>query len=431
MPGGAEAELTCLGVEFAVDHRGHRRVGGALRERLEPVEDGLRAELLQGERTESAAELPHRRRRIKPAPDHVADRDREPMRTERDHLVPIAAHLEVFGARLVASGDGEAGGLRHLLGQETALQDARDLLLLTEEAGAVHGLRCLCRHRGDRALQFLTGTGRLERQVHEADRPRFVEQRHGHPHERRRGVVDRLRIARAPLLEVPDAHDTARRDRVVTRPRDPHLDAPGRVERIRRARVAKDPLRAVGIHDPDLDRPGLQEAGSRADHHIGDLGRARGRGEGGRHLLQLDGTLGELSLGLEQVRALQRLRGVLTHRRGQLSLFPLQGVLATEQQAEHAQHRIALCHQWHREDRAGLVVVGGRCVGEATPPFLPGRDPQRVSGPERLRNGEGRILIDAARRRPTRHRSCPAARSASRARPRPGTAPRSSRRGTA
>ena len=103
-------------------------------------------------------------------------------RVETDHVVPIAADLEVLGSRQVAGCDGRKGQLGETVRQQRALEGVRDLLVALVRPGAIDD-GC---HLGGQLLgecqvpvfDARTGAGGGER--HRPEDPVVDDHRHSH-----------------------------------------------------------------------------------------------------------------------------------------------------------------------------------------------------------------------------------------------------------
>ena len=103
------------GAALGVDHHvgdGRERRADRAGEIGEPAQHGARLEAVERVDAQRVPELRHRGRGDHALADDVADDDADAVPAELDHVVPVAADLELVPAREVADGDVEPVDLR-------------------------------------------------------------------------------------------------------------------------------------------------------------------------------------------------------------------------------------------------------------------------------------------------------------------------------
>jgi hypothetical protein len=148
--GVAPLERPAARVEVGQEHRGRRGDVEPDGERLQPPHDLGGGEPLDDVRAGGVAELPHRRGGGQPVPGHVTDAQGDAAVGQGEHVVPVAADLDVAGGRQVVRRQLQAVELGQPLGEQAALQGARDLRLALQLPRAL-GERG--QHLRDRAQQ--------------------------------------------------------------------------------------------------------------------------------------------------------------------------------------------------------------------------------------------------------------------------------------
>ena len=126
--GARVAADPALVVDDHVGDRRERRPHGA-RELTESAEHGAGLEAVERVDAQRVAELRHRRRRDHALADDVADDDADPVVAEVDHVVPVAADLELVPAREVAHGRVDPLDLGQPAREDALLQRHGDLVL--------------------------------------------------------------------------------------------------------------------------------------------------------------------------------------------------------------------------------------------------------------------------------------------------------------
>jgi hypothetical protein len=127
MARGRQAQPALVGIDDAVEQRRHRAAGDLAGESVHALEHQRRAQALERVSAQRILESCHPCRGIEPVTDDVADRDPGMPVAQRDHVVPIAAHLSVGRPGYVAGRDLQPGQLGETLGQQAALQGLSDL----------------------------------------------------------------------------------------------------------------------------------------------------------------------------------------------------------------------------------------------------------------------------------------------------------------
>ncbi len=130
MTGRGVLERTGRRVEHSVtDSREIGGIGGR-DERVEAPEQLARRIRVSRQRRERGPQLAHRRSRGQSVADDVADRQRDATIRKREHVVPVASHLERGARRLVTGRHRDSGGHDQARGKQGPLQPDRDLALL-------------------------------------------------------------------------------------------------------------------------------------------------------------------------------------------------------------------------------------------------------------------------------------------------------------
>ena len=144
-PALTSAQLGVLRVEHDVGER--RQLGRADggEHPVEQVDHLLRLVALERVRAQRGADLRHQRAGLHPAPDDVADHERDPAAPELEHVVPVAAHAGVDRGRAVGGRERDAGDDRQRGGQHRPLHRLDDVALrvqagvLDRDRGTVGG----------------------------------------------------------------------------------------------------------------------------------------------------------------------------------------------------------------------------------------------------------------------------------------------------
>ena len=155
-------------------------------------------------------------------PDHVADRDADPVVVDVDHVVPVAADVQLLRARAVTGRDADAALLRERTGQQALLQRRGHRVLELVELCPLERLGGEGRdgaHR--RTLPGLDPGAALDLEAHDTDHgPARIEQ--GQAREPSAALVRRTSDTRIGPVEALEGLE-------------PDLSAfPGRVRRGRR-----------------------------------------------------------------------------------------------------------------------------------------------------------------------------------------------------
>ena len=103
-----EVQVRSVGPDQREDHRGDRVAGRAvaLHQAVHALCRGRNLLALERRGAQGVAQPAHQRCRLHAVPRDVADREREPPVVERDHVVPVAAHLGLSARWQVARGHG-------------------------------------------------------------------------------------------------------------------------------------------------------------------------------------------------------------------------------------------------------------------------------------------------------------------------------------
>ena len=258
MAGARVAQLVGRQIELGICHGRHCRRPGGSSEPVEPLDHRSRPMAGQREAPQRAPELAHRARRFDPVPNHVPDRDPDPIVADPDHVVPIPTDVELLGARPVSRGDGDPWVRRKRTGEETLLQGGGHRMLLLVELCAFESLRAERDDRAERgALTLADRPARGELQRHDADRaPSRVEEGEASgsatvllagPFEPRIRTIEALERVEPDLASLPDR----------VRRGEPQIERQ-RLERIDQLRVVATPG-----HGVQLVRPAVQHRGPR------------------------------------------------------------------------------------------------------------------------------------------------------------------------
>ena len=153
MPCAGVHQLTGVGVEHSAEGGGAARAGQPGGEMIHGGQRGARLRLLQKQCATSASELPHHSCRGQAMSDTVADDQRDAAVVEVDDVIPVPAHLERTGGRLVANREpgGQIGGA-----ENRVLQRQRRLPLLVQ---LVHSLQALAEAAGEHREQRVVFRG--------------------------------------------------------------------------------------------------------------------------------------------------------------------------------------------------------------------------------------------------------------------------------
>ena len=117
-------------------------------------------------------------------PRDVADAERETAAVERDHVVPIAAHLGLRARGQVAGRNSHAGDRGQRQRQQAPLQRLGDAVLVLVQPGVVDRERGPVRDEAEQPLLLVGELALAERpHVHHADHAALGHQ--GRPHQRR------------------------------------------------------------------------------------------------------------------------------------------------------------------------------------------------------------------------------------------------------
>ncbi len=116
-----------------------RALGQVVGQVVDVPEQDVRRQVEPGQGADGGAQPSHRRGGPQTVTHHVTHHQGGPLARQRDDVEPVAADLGAAAARDVAVGDLDAGGLRHLLGQQGALQGEGGGALAGVEAGVVEG----------------------------------------------------------------------------------------------------------------------------------------------------------------------------------------------------------------------------------------------------------------------------------------------------
>jgi hypothetical protein len=269
VPGDAVGEGRALGIDHPVEHRddlvGHREVADDL---VEPREHDRRVRVEQRVGTGGRTDLAHHRRGGHALAHHVPERQYDGAVREAEHVVPVAADVDVHTAGLVVGADVQPVHLGQRVRHQAALELLGvGVLHLVGEApadrlGDLGGERCQERVLLRGQVEF-----DVEGQQEAPDAAGIHHQRDG-DHALRAEPALPQHQGREPLL---DLGHVAQEDRLARadRPHERYVveavdGAPADAERAERLAVAGD--------EPELASGALVESETRPDH-AGDAQR--------------------------------------------------------------------------------------------------------------------------------------------------------------
>ncbi len=290
VPGPHEQRVALLHVQLDVAARGEQ-VG--LHADEQPVgvrDDHVRRMPLHGVGPDRGTHLAHDRRGSGAVPLHVPDDQGHLPLRQRDHVVPVAAHLESAPGGQVAGHGGAPGQPREAAGQQAALEHRREFLLGVVGVRALQGLPHQTRRRGEQGPllrgELVRGVpadqahpGHLALRGQRQDReaagpdPREARFQHGAGRPQAHPPVPQRRLQRGQHAD--------RRVGPLRAPlRTPQLRPGGGGRRIEHG--DREPvLQQLGECDP----VGTQRLAQRGDHHAADVPHRRRVVERGRQPL--------------------------------------------------------------------------------------------------------------------------------------------------
>ncbi len=169
MAGGGVAHLARGGVDDGVDDRRPARARDAVRVAREQLQHARRRAPFERVRPQRAAQLAHRRGRLGPVPDDVADGDPEPPAGQLQRVVEVPARRGAVRGRQVAHRQLEPVRTRQSVGQQRLLERERQVVLGLVAPRPAERLPAQPRQR--QQVVAVGGPERARRVEHEPDRP--------------------------------------------------------------------------------------------------------------------------------------------------------------------------------------------------------------------------------------------------------------------